>query len=314
MRRPRSAYNPGVLNPAALRSVLVYSGLFLLTLSGSAARAETVAGLCPDGSAFVVARREDAPCRDPKFVDASDMPPLRPQYVPRSQAWQLNRQARDENNPYNLVDRREGVVQGRPEKKPAEKTAGALPPSIGATAGASAPGAGRASLAAQAPQQTRISEPPRDSSPAFAMSEDELRDLARLIVLRQQVAPAELGVEDVRGRPQLSLRYAYSPSFEERAVAALGLDRARSRVLLFSVRSEADVEFVPNFSAIQDGVSARPEPSLRSEVGFVLGAPGQMAAGRVSIGYLVLPARVDPSRPLDLWWNDRKLNATLAPR
>jgi hypothetical protein len=84
-------------------------------------------------------------------------------------------------------------------------------------------------------------------------------------------------------------------------------------VLLFSVRSEAEVEFFPNFSVIQDGVSARPEPSLRSELGFVLGAAGSMGAGLVSIGYLVLPARVDPGRPLDLWWNDRKLEATLAP-
>jgi hypothetical protein len=145
------------------------------------------------------------------------------------------------------------------------------------------------------------------------MSEDELRDLARLIVLRQQIAPAELTVEDVRGRPQLLLRYAYSPSFEERASAALGLDKARSRVLLFSARSEAEVEFFPNFSVIQDGVSARPEPSRREELGFVLGAPGTMASGLVSIGYLVVPARVDPSRPLDLWWNERKLTATLAP-
>lgn len=310
MEESRPAYNPGVLNPAVHRPVLVLAVLFLLSLSGAPARAEGVAGLCPDGSAFVVARREDAPCRDPKFVDASDMPPLRPQYLPRSQAWQLNRQARDENNPYNLVDRREGVVLNSPAK-PAAKAAAGAPPNGTATGASTAP---RASLGASAPQQAARSVAPRESGPAFSMSEDELRDLARLIVLRQQVAPAELGVEDVRGRPQLQLRYAYSPSFEERAVAALGLDKARSRVLLFSARSEAEVEFFPNFSVIQDGVSARPEPGSRSEVGFVLGAPGSMAAGLVSIGYLVVPARVDPTRPLDLWWNDRKLSATLAPK
>ena len=300
MRRPRPAYNPDVLKLAVHRSVLLF-GTFLTALPAASARADGVAGLCPDGSAFVVARREDAPCRDPKFIDPSDMPPLRPQYVPRSQAWQLNRQARDENNPYNLVDRREGVVQERGEKPAAKAKA----------APASAPAATRASLA---PQAARAPAPQtRESAPAFALSEDELRDLARLIVLRQQVAPAELSVEDVRGRAQLLLRYAYSPSFEQRAIAALDLDPARSRVLLFSVRSEAAVEFFPNFSAIQDGVSSRPEPSRLDEVGFVLGAPGPMAAGLVSIGYLVLPARVDPSRSVDLWWNDRKLSATLAP-
>ncbi len=317
MERRRSAYNPSVLNPDVrshdVRSPgVVLTVLLALLLPGAPARADSVAGLCPDGSAFVVARREDAPCRDPKFVDASDMPPLRPQYLPRTQAWQLNRQARDENNPYNLVERREGVVQGRAEQSSAApKRATAAPPSVSATAGATA--ATRANLAAQAPRASvRAPETPRASGPAFRMSEDELRDLARLIVLRQQVAPAELTVEDVRGRPQLLLRYAYSPSFEERAVSALGLDRARSRVLLFSARSETQVDFFPNFSVIQDGVSARPEPSLTSELGFVLGAPGSMAPGLVSIGYLVLPARVDPARPLALWWNDRKLEATLA--
>jgi hypothetical protein len=296
-----------VLNSSVHGCVLLLGTCVTALILPGPARAESIAGLCPDGSAFVVARREDAPCRDPKFVDASDMPPLRPQYLPRSQAWQLNRQARDENNPYNLVERREGVVQGRPAK-PAAKAQPATP----SASASAAPAATRASLT-QAPQAVRP-EAPRASGPAFALSEDELRDLARLIVLRQQIAPAELTVEDVRGRPQLLLRYAYSPSFEERAIAALGLDKTRSRVLLFSVRSEAEVEFFPNFGVIQDGVSARPEPSRRSELGFVLGAPGTMAQGRVSIGYLVLPARVDPGRPLDLWWNDRKLNATLAPR
>jgi hypothetical protein len=303
MRRADPAYNPGVLKPSVGRLVLLFGTLLLLTLPGAPGRAESFAGLCPDGSAFVVARREDAPCRDPKFVDASDMPPLRPQYIPRSQAWQLNRQARDENNPYNLVDRREGVVQNLGTKA-AEK------PSVAASATAGTPATGglAAGLGAQAARAPAL---PLENGPAFALSEDELRDLARLIVLRQQVAPAELTVEDVRGRPQLLLRYAYSPSFEERALAALGLDKARSRVLLFSVRSEAEVEFFPNFSVIQDGVSARPEPGRRSELGFVLGAPGKMAAGLVSIGYMVLPARVDPGRPLDLWWNDRKLGAVL---
>src|SRR5688572_2916907 len=115
MGRVHPAYNPGVLKLPVGRWLWLGTSL-LLTLSSAPARAESIAGLCPDGSAFVVARREDAPCRDPKFIDASDMPPLRPQYIPRERAWQLNRQARDENNPYNLVDRREGVVQNRAEK------------------------------------------------------------------------------------------------------------------------------------------------------------------------------------------------------
>ena len=286
----------------------ILATLLLPTLLASRAWADSIAGLCPDGSAFVVSRREDAPCRDAKFVEASDLPPLRPQYLPRSQAWQLNRQARDENNPYNLVDRREVVKNPRGETTTAREAQ--TPKSQGTPA---KPGAAFAGASTPVTTPAPAVEPPAPSGPAFSLDEAELRDLTRLIVLRQQVAPAELAVEDVRGRPQLFLRYAYSPSFETRAVRALGLDPARSRVLLFSARSESDVEFYPNFSAIQDGVSFRPEPSRASELGFVLGAPGTLGAGRIAIGYLVLPARVDPARPLELWWNDRKLEATLAP-
>jgi hypothetical protein len=310
------AYNSRVLNTLIRSRVLLLGTLLATTLPGPALARDTVAGLCPDGSAFVVARRQDAPCRDPKFVDdASDLPPLRPQYLPRSHAWQLNRAARDENNPYNLLDRidRNRMARGERPITSEPQTASAPIPATstqtrggdGATTTALAP----TSLAA--PSARIVSEKPRETGPSFVMTEDELRDLARLIVLRQQIAPAELTVEDVRGRPQLHLRYAYSPSFEQRAIEALGLDAAKQRVLIFSVRSEADVEFFPSFTAIQDGVSFRPEPSR--EIGYVVGSAGPMAAGLVGIGYIVLPARVDAARPIDLYWNDRKLGATLSP-
>src|SRR5262245_58683930 len=163
---------------------------------------------------------QDVPCREAKFVDASDLPPLRPQYVPRANGWQLNRQARDKNNPYNLVDKREGVVKARGAKpEPQAELAKTARPEDKASA--FAPSSAQASTRAPEPAE------PIPSGPAFEMDESELRDLARLSVLRQQLAPAELTIEDVRGRPQLFLRYAYSPSFEQRAVRALGLDAAK---------------------------------------------------------------------------------------
>jgi hypothetical protein len=296
-----------------IRSRVLWLGTLLVTtLPGPALAADAIAGLCPDGSAFVVARREDAPCRAPKFVeDPADLPPLRPQYLPRSHAWQLNRQAHDENNPYNLLDRIERNREARGERgitaeteTPAPRTASAQSRGgDGSTTAGFAPSspAPRAPIVPEAPQ----------TGPSFVMTETELRDLARLIVLRQQIAPAELTVEDVRGRPQLHLRYAYSPSFEQRAIEALALDATKHRVLIFSVRSEADVDFFPSFTAIQGGVSFRPEPSR--EIGYVVGSAGPMAAGLIGIGYIVLPARVDASRAIDLYWNDRKLTATLAP-
>ena len=88
------------------------SGALALTLVAVAwtANADSVAGLCPDGSAFIVRRRADAPCDRAKFVDdPSDMPPLRPELLPRPYTWQLDHQARDPNNPYNLLDQAEQV-------------------------------------------------------------------------------------------------------------------------------------------------------------------------------------------------------------
>ncbi len=58
--------------------------LAALLWSPSAVLAGSVAGMCPDGSAFIVGRKADAPCVRARFVeDPSQLPPLRPELLPR---------------------------------------------------------------------------------------------------------------------------------------------------------------------------------------------------------------------------------------
>ena len=43
----------------------------------------SITGVCPDGSIYIVQHPESIPCRDSKAVDPSDVPPLKPEYLPR---------------------------------------------------------------------------------------------------------------------------------------------------------------------------------------------------------------------------------------
>jgi hypothetical protein len=33
----------------------------------------------------------------------------------------------------------------------------------------------------------------------------------------------------------------------------------------------------------------------------------------MAVGYLRIPQRFDPAQPMDLWWNDRSIEAILEP-
>ncbi len=281
----------------------------LLEPGSALAGGKSVTGLCPDGSAFVVARRQDAPCARPKFVEeAAELPPLKPQYLPKPYTWYIEQEASSENNPYNVLERAQKLralqAQGRAAAGTA-MTAATGTPLGGQTLQARAPIAAEAQ-AAPAPLS-------RTASP-LALEREELEDLVQLVSLRQQVAPATLALLDASGREQLFLRLAYSPAFEERVLADLALGGEPRRVLLFSARSAVASEFWPNFLVVQDGVTFRPEPEDPRELGFLVGEPGAMEKGVLSLGYLVVPARFDPAKPLEVFWNDRSMSATLAPQ
>ena len=274
----------------------------LLALAPQLAAADsTLSGVCPDGSFFVVQSRSSVPCQNPHFVDAADLPPLRPHLLPRPYTWYVDQEARNPNNPYNLVDAAEKIRAARLGTKSAgeaERAAQAQP--------------------AQAPAQTAAVRPslvpPAPPSPALlALADDELRDLVRLIGLRQADSPAQLEVSDARGDARMRIQLAWSAAFEGYALATLGRDPASSHVIVFASLAESDTDFQPNFFVVQNGRTFRPDPTSPSELGFLLGTAGKLAAGEVAVGYLIVPSSFDPQAPIELFWNDRSVETVLAP-
>lgn len=255
----------------------------ILTAAEVTPAASSIAGVCPDGSAFVVQRPEEVPCKNARVVDPSSMPPLRPELLPRPYPWVLDQQARNPNNPYNLIEAAE-------KSRSAQTTSGG------------APGTGQTSQGAE----------PRRAGTVPALTPDELRALIELVDLRQELSRAELLAEDALGRGRLQVRFAWSAALEAAVLDWLGRTGRGDRVLLFSARAFEAGEFHPNFFFLQDARGFRPNPGTPAEVGFLVGDPGPLDPGATRLGYVVLPAHFDPRAPMELWWNDRRIEATLA--
>ena len=273
----------------------------LLALTALPAAADsTLSGVCPDGSFFVVQSRSSVPCANPRFADAADLPPLRPHLLPRPYTWYVDQETRNPNNPYNLVEAAEKIRAARLGPKPGAETAQTAPepaPALNATAGT----------------LPTPSEPPVAGPALLQLADDELRDLVRLIGLRQSDSPAQLEIADARGDARLRIQLAYSAAFESYALATLGRDPAASHVIVFASLAESDTEFQPNFFVVQSGRTFRPDPTSPSELGFLLGAPGTLPAGELAVGYLVVPSTFDPHAAMELFWNDRSIETVLAP-
>jgi hypothetical protein len=302
----------------AVRLPVILCGWLWLAAPGTQAHAS--AGVCPDGSVFVVSRPEQAPCAGARFVDPSDLPPLRPQYLPRPYLWHVDQQLRDENNPYNLVERAAALRELRTRGSSAGSTAAQPAQASTQPAPAPAPAQGQrgpqpraeaAFTAGRRPGATALTapQPSAPSAPLRVFSDTELRDLTQLIALGQELAPASLVVSDAAGAEQLTLRFAHSSGAEARLRAELRQPRAQ--LVLFSARAARALEFHPNFLFAQDGATFRPDPQDRAQGGFLLGAAGPLPQGELRLGYLLLPERFDLRRPLQLWWNDRQLEVTL---
>ncbi|MBM4334552.1 MAG: hypothetical protein FJ108_01380 [Deltaproteobacteria bacterium] len=272
----------------------------LLALCPQPAAADsTLSGVCPDGSVFVVQSRSSVPCANPRFVDAADLPPLRPHLLPRPYTWYVDQETRNPNNPYNLVEAAEKIRAARLGTTPGAESAQAAPsqpaPAIGAVARPAPP------------------TPPPPAAAELRLADDELRDLVRLIGLRQADSPAQLEISDARGDARMRIQLAYSASFESWALASLGLDPSASHVFVFATLAESDTEFQPNFFVVQGGRTYRPDPTRPSEIGFLLGESGALPAGELAVGYLVVPASFEPHAAIELFWNDRSVETVLAP-
>jgi hypothetical protein len=285
----------------------VRCGAAALLLAASHASASAISGVCPDGSIFIVQQVEAIPCRDAKRVDPGDIPPLKPEFLPRPYGWEVFNRETNPNNPYNLID----VGRG-----------GAPAPGVGAPPqAAGAPPAPQASLApapiAPAPPAVApavAAAPPGAAALALSLSPREVEDLAAIVEVMQERAPATFVQRDDAGRAA-QLRLARSAAFEARVARALA-ERgtpAPGPVVVFHLVADAPTSFWGNLTFVQGHVAHHPDPADPAQFGVVDGRLGELAAGERVLGYVVLSAGADTARPLDVYWDDRLLTATLTP-
>ena len=276
-----------------------------MLLAGAAGTAHaSVTGVCPDGSIFVVQRPESIPCAGAKQVEPGDLPPLKPELLPRPFAWEVFNQQQNPNNPYNLIDAARQVREARA----AEAAGAALRESEKPTPALE----GGASARSAPPSQPALAE---DGKPVdLGLSDQDARDLALIVDLSQQRAPAAFALAD-GGAPTLSVRVAPSAAFEARLREAWA-GRGRGipgPVLLFSVRAAAPASFHPNFTFVQGHQAFHPDPEDPTQLGLIRGGFGDLAPNSDVLGYVVLPEQVQLAQPLDIYWDDRQITATLRP-
>ena len=265
----------------------------LAALAPGAAAARSITGVCPDGSVFIVQRAESIPCEHAKRVEPHEVPPIRPEYLPEPYTWQVYKKSIDPQNPYNAIDsaRKVRELQGR--------TAGyAPPPEVGA------PPPGGATLAPRA-------APPGPES--FALSDGEIRDLFLIVELSQERAPVAFVKETADGRERLRVTIAHSHAFQERFEGVFGSSAASYQVLLFSAVANAREPFFANFTFTQGHLAFQPDRNDGRQLGLLHGSLGKLSSGEAVLGYVVVPANVDLAAPTPVYWNDRRIEATLIP-
>jgi hypothetical protein len=279
-----------------------------LLLCAAPAGARTITGVCPDGSIFIVQSAEAIPCRDAKQVDPHEVPPLNPEFLPRPYGWERFNQETDPNNPYNIVDSlRSGMAPegAAPTTPPApEQAVRSAPPGTSAVAPPVAP--------TVLPPVSAAATPPRFD---LQLSAAELRDLASIVEMMQEYAPAGVVRRDAAGDALLVVRIARSAAFDARVRGALQRQgvQAAGPVVLFDVMASEAGPFYGNFTFVQGHVAFHPDTANPVQFGLLEGALGVVAPGQPLLGYVVLPAHVDLARSLDVYWNDLQITATLRP-
>ncbi|MCH7643428.1 MAG: hypothetical protein IH974_01210 [Myxococcales bacterium] len=255
----------------------------------------SVTGVCPDGSMFIVQRAESVPCRDAKAVDPSDVPPMKPEYLPRPYGWEVFYRRNDPNNPYNLIH--------------------AQPPEPPAPLHRTRDGRNDPRVLERPPFQSGSapvarSEERIDGS-ALDLVDTEVEDLVMIVELSQRRAPASFTDDGSQGRVRLARSLAFETRMREH-LAGRGHASA-GPVVLFVAEADSGGSFYGNLTFVQNGIAFHPSHDDPTELGVIRGRLGPLEDGSSVLGYVVLPERLDPSRPIDVYWNDRELTATFQP-
>jgi hypothetical protein len=277
---------------------LLLGGAFAAAHAGSG----TITGLCPDGSLFVVRQREAIPCSNAKLVEPSEVPPLRPELLPRPYTWEVYSQGADPNNPYNLIDAAREVR--------ALRQCGAPAPSDGSALEGAPP------VVQTSPPALGLAPASAASAPAtLTLSDDEIRDLFLIVELSQGIAPAEFVKEGADGSEAMAVALAYSAAFEERLRGAhpqaASLDAGS--VLLFSVVAQRAEPFHATLTFTQAHLAFSPDASNPVQLGLLQGRLGDLEAGEVVLGWIALPPAMNLRQPMGVYWNDRHAEVTFSP-
>jgi len=300
----------------ALDRIATFSSTVLLCALAAAVAEAGITGVCPDGSIYIVPRAELIPCRDSKRVDPNDVPPLKSEMLPRPYGWEVFNRRNDPNNPYNLIDAGR-AVRGEAPPPPQARVAPSSEIQPGAEFEPDRPEASQRARAAT-PLPPVSAGPPADAgagSLELGLGPEEVRDLAMIVQYSQQRAPATLVRGEDGDPPGLVVRLAQSRSFEARfRDAALRVGTAvRGPVVLFSAVAGNDEAFYANLTFVQGHMAFHPDREQSGELGLIEGRLGRLSPDEVVLGYVVLPEHMDLSRPMDIYWNDRQVTATLRP-
>lgn len=296
------------------------AGAVLLCAAPSAA--ETISGVCPDGSIFIVQRRSAVPCPQAKQVDPNEIPPLNPELLPRPYGWEQFQDRQDPNNPYNVVDSAPSARSLDAPRSAARREAAAGARSSRSYPETSQPPEALENHAPQRRIQSARTTPSvataRGTETAPIFREKDLRDLALIVELSQRHAPAtfdtraEGNAEDTSG---LTLRLAHSAAFEPQ-LRALFQGRGGlppGEVVLFSVVASNPEPFYGNLTFVQSGTVYHPSRDDVRDLGLLRSEFGMLRVGEPVLGYARLPESMDLSREIDIYWNDRLLSTILKP-
>jgi hypothetical protein len=159
------------------------------------------------------------------------------------------------------------------------------------------------------------SAPPRPAAFNVSLAPGEIEQLARIVEAWQAHAPATL-VKPGASAPQgMLLRVARSAALEGRVGEALAQSGAGEHgpVLAFQALAQEPGDFFANLTFVQGHLAFHPDPADARQIGVLAGAQGPLSAGQSVLGYVVLPRNVDLAQPLDVYWDDRRITATLQP-
>jgi len=290
------------LGGSAGRAFAFAIGALCVAAAGSA----SVTGVCPDGSMFIVQRAESVPCRDAKAVDPSDVPPMKPEYLPRPYGWEVFYRKNDPNNPYNLIERSpvepptpdHRIQDGRNDPQPQREQP------VNETWVPE-----RSDLKTGSAAVARSDEPLGE--PALNLVDSEAEDLALIVELSQRRTPASFADDGSGGRVRLARSLAFEARLREQLVQ--GGRVSAGPVVLFVADADAAGSFYGNLTFVQNGIAFHPSSDDPYQLGVIRGRLGPLENGNSVLGYVVLPERLDPSHPVDIYWNDRQLTAVFQP-